>query len=50
MNFFEEKYIELLREKEKRGKLSKLARPAFRLATHSKWQPLRDSIDKAKSY
>lgn len=43
--FFDEKYVELLREKDKTGKLSKLARPAFRLATYPKWQSLRDSIN-----
>lgn len=45
MTFFDEKYIELLCEREKGGKLAKLARPAFRLATYPKWQPLRDSIN-----
>lgn len=45
MTFFDEKYIELLREKERTGKLSKLARPAFRLATYPKWEPPRDSIN-----
>lgn len=45
MKFFEEKYIDSLLNKEKSGKLSKLARPAFRLATHPKWQFLRNFID-----
>src|SRR5215204_1112418 len=45
MKFFEEKYIELLKEKERSGKLSKLARPAFRLATYPEWAFLRDTID-----
>lgn len=45
MKFFDEKYIELLQQKDRDGSLSKLARPAFRLATHPKGQSLRTSID-----
>ena len=45
MKFFEEEYVTSLCEKDKSGKLSKLARPALRLATSPKWQSLRDSIN-----
>jgi len=42
MSFFDEKYIDFLKEKERAGILAKLARPALRLAT----LPLRDSINR----
>jgi len=45
MSFFDERYIDSLKEKERLGTLAKRGRAALRLATLPKWQPLRDSID-----